>query len=131
MFTEQIPFGPFNLFGSQLRAEGATRDGSRWSSRVGHCEDEQWPLNNVVVVVLERPSPLTAVIAWRDSTSCRYGDQLWRAGIARSKGVCALTGVAIMPGDSIYRPAPFSPRPCNADAMISTPAVRSAVCAAC
>jgi hypothetical protein len=131
MFAEPIPFGPFNVFGPQARATAATeatRDAVARSPGMGTPWDGQWPWKNVVVMVIDRPSPLTALVAWRDSTSCRYGDQLWRVGIARTKGVCPLSGVAIAPGDPIYRPVPRGVRPCNAEAMMSMSAVRSAVC---
>jgi Domain of unknown function (DUF3331) len=129
MFGEQISFGPFNVFGSPCRATEATRDAAAWARGAGlSSRDGQRPWKNVVVAVIDRPSPLTALVAWQDSTSCRYGDQLWRAGIAKSGGVCVLSGVAIEPGDAIYRPVPKGVRPCNAEAMMSTSAVRAAVC---
>ncbi|MEJ8797443.1 DUF3331 domain-containing protein [Trinickia caryophylli] len=71
----------------------------------------------VAVKVIDRPTPTTATIEWRESTRCSYGDQLWRAARARVAGVCAMSGKAIARGDSVYRPS-NRPLPRNAEAMI-------------
>jgi hypothetical protein len=76
-----------------------------------------------VVNVLDRLSERTVAVSWRDSTSCHYNDQIWRVGIARQPGRCAVTGVRIQPGDAIYRPIPTLPAPVNAQAMILASAV--------
>ena len=70
------------------------------------------------VRVTARPSRVTATVTWCDSTSCRYGDQLWRKMIARSAGICALSGNTISRGDSVYRPITSTLMPANATAMI-------------
>jgi hypothetical protein len=71
-----------------------------------------------IVNVLDRLSERTVAVSWRDSTSCHYNDQIWRVGIARQPGCCAITGMHIEPGDAIYRPIPAVPAPLNAQAMI-------------
>ena len=70
------------------------------------------------VQVTARPSRVTATVTWCDSTSCRYGDQLWRKMIARSAGICALSGTTISRGDPVYRPITSTLMPANATAMI-------------
>src|ERR1044072_1695835 len=50
---------------------------------------------DVQVQLIDRPSQSTATIAWRDSTHCSYGDQVWHACRARLAGVCATSGGAI------------------------------------
>jgi Domain of unknown function (DUF3331) len=76
-----------------------------------------------VVHVLDRLSERTVTVSWRDSTSCHYNDQIWRVGIARQPGCCAVTGRRIEPGDAIYRPIPAFPAPVNAQEMILASAV--------
>jgi hypothetical protein len=71
-----------------------------------------------IVHVLDRLSERTVAVSWRDSTSCHYNDQIWRVGIAREPGRCAMTGERIQPGEAIYRPIPTLPAPVNAQAMI-------------
>lgn len=74
--------------------------------------------SDVQVQLIDRPSQSTATIAWRDSTHCSYGDQVWHACRARTAGVCAMSGRAIRPGDAIYKPRPCRPAPLNTGAMI-------------
>jgi hypothetical protein len=71
----------------------------------------------VAVKLIEKQSTTTATIEWRDSTRCCYGDQVWRAMRARTAGVCAMSGCAILPGDQVYAPN-SRPVPSNAGAMI-------------
>jgi Domain of unknown function (DUF3331) len=73
---------------------------------------------DVQVQLVDRPTRSTATIAWRDSTACSYGDQVWYASRARMKGVCVISGRAILPGDLVYRPRMYRPRPINAGAMV-------------
>jgi hypothetical protein len=70
------------------------------------------------VHVIDRPSKSTATVIWRDPTRCSYGDQVWHASRARVFGVCAMSGQAIQPGDTIYKPRPCRPVPLNSGAMI-------------
>ncbi|CAE6692450.1 MULTISPECIES: DUF3331 domain-containing protein [Paraburkholderia] len=71
-----------------------------------------------VVRVLDRLSTKVVVVYWCDATSCRYGDQLWRVGVSRRRGRCALSGAPIKAGDVVYRPRQGRPRPVNATAMM-------------
>ncbi|SEA94415.1 DUF3331 domain-containing protein [Paraburkholderia sartisoli] len=71
-----------------------------------------------VVHVVERVSAGSVVVCWCDATSCRYGDQVWKVGIAKRRGRCALSDAPISAGDAIYRPRPGRPRPVNAAAMM-------------
>ena len=71
-----------------------------------------------VVRVLDRVSTKIVVVYWCDATSCRYGDQLWRVGVSRRRGRCALSGAPIKAGDAVYRPRQGRPRPVNAAAMM-------------
>lgn len=76
------------------------------------------------VRVVERLSQCTAAVSWHDATSCNYESQIWRAGIARAKGRCALTGKTIRRDDAIYRPIG---QPANAGAMIQSAALQVAL----
>ena len=60
---------------------------------------------SAVVTFVERFSPKSVSITWRDSTAANYCEQLWIRRIARSQGVCALTGNSIVRGDAVYGPA--------------------------
>ena len=75
-------------------------------------------LSTISVRVIDRPSESTATIVWRDPTTCCYGDQLWRASVARESGTCAVSGRPINQGDEIYRPRRSRHMPANAVAMI-------------
>lgn len=66
------------------------------------------------ISVLERYSPSMVSISWRDATYGRYGDQLWRLGVARSKSICDLSGATIRRGDRVYRPSLRGLSPKNA-----------------
>ncbi|HEY3597165.1 MAG TPA: DUF3331 domain-containing protein [Paraburkholderia sp.] len=73
---------------------------------------------DVNVCLIERPTSATATIAWRDSTHCSYGDQLWHASRARVIGICAMSGRRIEIGDPVFKPRRGRPAPLNAGAMI-------------
>jgi Domain of unknown function (DUF3331) len=81
----------------------------------------------VCVSVIDKPSASTATIAWRDPTVGCYGDQVWRASVSRSHGVCAMSGLPILPGDAIYRPRARHPLPLNLTEMILAAVVHDAV----
>lgn len=72
----------------------------------------------VRISVSERPTNDTAILEWRDPTSCCYGGQIWRSCRARRSGECALSGKPIRRGDEIYKPYSRKFAPANADAMI-------------
>ncbi|CAM2151548.1 DUF3331 domain-containing protein [Pararobbsia alpina] len=81
------------------------------------------PPSTRFVKVLDRPSDRTVTISWRESTLCHYNDQIWRAGIAKHPGTCAVSGMHIERGDHVYRPIPTRPTPINANAMILSAAI--------
>lgn len=76
------------------------------------------PRPSLKVSIVERLTHCTASICWHDATACSYVDQVWREGVARQSGVCALTGHGILPGDAIYRPINTAGTPLNHGAMI-------------
>ncbi len=72
-----------------------------------------------VITFVERFGAKSISITWRDSTAGRYTEQLWVRRIARSRGVCALTGADIVRGDAVYGPfSRPSSRPRNMSQMI-------------
>ena len=76
------------------------------------------PRPSLTVRIVERLTHCTVSIAWHDATACRYDDQIWRLGIAREHGICALTGQTVTQGDGIYRPINTAGTPLNHGAMI-------------
>jgi Domain of unknown function (DUF3331) len=81
----------------------------------------------VTISVSERPTNSTAILEWRDPTSCCYGEQIWRSCVARRSGECALSGQPIHSGDEIYKPNRCKVAPANADAMILASALDSVI----
>ena len=74
---------------------------------------------NVHVSFVERSGAKTVSLTWHDSTEACYGEQAWMLKIARSSGHCALTGMAVKRGDTIYSPASrAATRPLNCTQMI-------------
>lgn len=75
--------------------------------------------SGAVITFVERFGAKSISITWRDSTAGRYTEQLWVRRIARSRGVCALTGASIVRGDAVYGPfSRPSMRPRNVSQMI-------------
>ncbi|WP_109480385.1 DUF3331 domain-containing protein [Paraburkholderia sp. C35] len=75
--------------------------------------------SGAVITFVERFGAKSISITWRDSTAGRYTEQLWVRRIARSRGVCALTGANIVRGDAVYGPfSRPSSRPRNMSQMI-------------
>jgi len=71
------------------------------------------------VPILERLSQTTIAVSWCDATAGHYGDQIWTAGIADRRALCALTGAYIHRGDAVYRPRRSRTQlPANFDRMI-------------
>ncbi|MGU7839571.1 DUF3331 domain-containing protein [Burkholderia sp. AW33-5] len=70
------------------------------------------------ISVLERPTADTVMISWRDACTGHYGYQKWRLFTTRKRGVCALSGQPIAPGDSVYAPQLLGSAPGNAAAMV-------------
>ncbi|WP_089163283.1 DUF3331 domain-containing protein [Caballeronia sordidicola] len=75
-------------------------------------------LAQAFVRVLERPTPKTAWILWRNAGRCHYGEQMWIRGNATVAGQCALSGQPVKRGDRIYRPRQGKVRTLNALAVI-------------
>ncbi|WP_080436093.1 DUF3331 domain-containing protein [Burkholderia ubonensis] len=92
-----------------------------------HCSREASKQPAFPVKILDRPDRNTVTVAWCDPTLCHYGDQIWEAGIAKSTGVCAISGMCIERGDEIYKPRSARKRPLNANAMILCSAVGDVV----
>jgi hypothetical protein len=99
-----------------LSSEGEMRLPSVSSCVRPMCHEEYF--SKCAVRVLGRSKQTSATVAWSDATSCCYGEQLWRRGIAKKTGVCALSGQAIATGDAVYRPRFVQPAPRNIEAMI-------------
>jgi hypothetical protein len=59
---------------------------------------------NAVVTFVERIDARSVSLSWRDSTGGNYREQRWVLRAARTRGVCALSGQAIVRGDNIYHP---------------------------
>ena len=59
---------------------------------------------NAVVTFVERIDARAVSLSWRDSTGGNYREQRWVLRAARTRGICALTGQAIVRGDNIYHP---------------------------
>ncbi|ABX17607.1 DUF3331 domain-containing protein [Burkholderia multivorans] len=76
------------------------------------------PASRPTISVLERPTPDTAMISWRDACTGHYGYQKWRLFTTRRRGVCALSGQPIEIGDSVYAPQLLGSTPGNAAAMV-------------
>lgn len=80
-------------------------------------DDRRWSATSIADI--ERRSPMTVAIGWADSQLGHYGEQLWRLCVARRRAVCALSGMAISRGDSIYKPRTFGGKtPANSTSMI-------------
>ena len=56
------------------------------------------------IVVQEILSAHTLSIYWSDSQTGHYAEQIWRLGLARDDGFCALSGRPIVRGDEVFRP---------------------------
>lgn len=111
----------------RLLSSGSGCRGARgeMTSAAKHCTSSGYNATSstnrsphVVVSLIERTTSSTVTIAWRDSTSCSYGAQNWRAATARISGVCALSGARIKRGDRIFHPQRSRPASVNARAMI-------------
>jgi len=97
----------------------SARKACQLAARVDCCE--------VKVTLIDRPSASTATIAWRDSTNCFYGYQVWRASRSGVEGVCAMSGRTIHRGDAVYQPCAGRRAPLNAGAMILTSVLDDAI----
>ena len=53
---------------------------------------------------IEWQTTCTILVSWSDSRYGRFVDQTWRAGFARTNGICGLTGKSVRRGDPVFRP---------------------------
>jgi hypothetical protein len=84
------------------------------------------PSRSTIVKFVERFSAKSVSITWRDATAANYSEQLWIRRIARSQGVCAITGAAIVRGDAVYGPAGRTAvRPANGSQMVLAEALEA------
>jgi hypothetical protein len=56
------------------------------------------------IFVHEILSAHTLSVCWSDAQTGHYAEQVWRLGLARDVGFCALSGRPIVPGDDVFRP---------------------------
>ena len=64
----------------------------------------EWLPRPSQIVVQEVLSGHTLSVCWSDSQTGHYVDQIWRLGLARVEGACALSGRPIAFGDRVFRP---------------------------
>lgn len=100
----------------------ARRESASAALRSSAVERTRTPLarpKSTRVTFVERFTAKSVSITWRDATAANYCEQLWIRRIARSHGVCALTGEAIVRGDAVYSPAGRTAmRPANCAQMV-------------
>jgi hypothetical protein len=71
------------------------------------------------ISIIERLSSVTLSVCWSDSTTGYFGEQVWRMGLAHDRSFCALSGMPIKIGDSVFRPWVSETRaPANSHRMI-------------
>jgi hypothetical protein len=66
--------------------------------------EAEWIALPARIVVHEVLSAHTLSICWSDSQTGHYAEQVWRLGLARNDGFCALSGRPIVEGDDVFRP---------------------------
>jgi len=77
------------------------------------------------ISIIEWLSSVTLSVCWSDSTTGYFGDQVWRMGLAHGRSFCALSGMPIKIGDSVFRPWVSETRaPANSHRMILASCVR-------
>ena len=93
---------------------------------VNHPHGQSTLNKNVRVSFVERCGAKTVSLTWHDSTQACYCEQLWTQKTARSSGRCAVTGMAVRRGDTVYSPASrASTRPLNCAQMILSAVLES------
>ncbi|MHB9841682.1 DUF3331 domain-containing protein [Paraburkholderia terrae] len=63
-----------------------------------------WTPRPARLLVHEILTSHTLSICWSDSQTGHYAEQVWRLGLARNDGYCALSGRPIVEGDEVFRP---------------------------
>ena len=66
--------------------------------------EAEWIPQPARILVHEVLSAHTLSICWSDSQTGHYAEQVWRLGLARNDGFCALSGQPILQGDDVFRP---------------------------
>ncbi|MEX4002163.1 DUF3331 domain-containing protein [Paraburkholderia sp. EG285A] len=92
---------------------GSGNEGHRPASAT--FSKQSMPARRAHLAFVETWSENLISVSWSDPTNGRYAEQPWRLCIARSRGMCALTGADILRGDRIYRPFSRGTPPVNAD----------------
>lgn len=72
------------------------------------------------ISLVEWSGATIVTLAWRDSTHCSYGDQVWHLTHAHKDGVCVISGRRIRRGEAVFKPRATRPAALNAGAMILT-----------
>lgn len=98
-----------------LSCKEAKKSGRDRYSNTGSYTEPTMPAPRAHLAFVETWSKNLIFVSWSDPTSGRYAEQPWRLCIARTRGVCALTGAEILYGDRVYRPFTRGVRPVNAD----------------
>ncbi|QCP52809.1 DUF3331 domain-containing protein [Trinickia violacea] len=70
----------------------------------GANEEPKKELLPARISIIERLSSVSLSICWSDSTTGYFGEQVWRMGRAHVQSFCALSGMPIKIGDSVFRP---------------------------
>jgi hypothetical protein len=79
------------------------------------------------ISIVKRLSSGTLSSCWSDSTSGYFGEQVWGMGLAQVQSFCALSGMPIRIGDSVFRPWVSEARaPANSHRMILASSVHIA-----
>ncbi|WP_109476081.1 DUF3331 domain-containing protein [Paraburkholderia sp. C35] len=66
--------------------------------------DAEWIPLPARIFVHEILSAHTVSVSWSDSQTGHYAEQIWRLGLARNDGYCALSGLPIVEGNDVFRP---------------------------
>jgi len=112
-YSESGPTQPMHWI--RHEADGATPHGIQPEI----AQKRSTPKKSVIVTLVERFSAKAVSITWRDSTAANYCEQRWVRRVARSPGICALTGATIARGDAVYRPVNRAVRrPTNYSQMV-------------
>jgi hypothetical protein len=56
------------------------------------------------ILILEILSTRTLSVFWSDSQTGHYAEQTWRLGLARTDGLCVISGRPIAAGEEVFRP---------------------------
>jgi len=77
------------------------------------------------ISIVEQLSPVTISDCWSDPTTGYFGEQVWRMGLTHVQSFCALSGMPIKIGDSVFRPSASETRaPANSHRMILASCIR-------